>query len=194
VPGGGRRPRLLTLRAVEARTQERFGSSSLDLGGLILRRAGDRSIADVVEVELGSPLPEAFRRCISRYRLDELRWHVSFGSGKEGGSGYGRQIAAWNADPPLPGMIPWWRPFERPSHLVMVGQSTGFVVLLDLVDGTVRACSEGQDPRTAITAATDFELLLRGLGTLLLDGPNDELLRSRIAEAVGGGAGFWRAI
>ena len=144
-----------------------------------------------VEGELGARLPMSFRQELLRWDLGDFSLgNVWFGSDGD----YLGMLRRQNVSEPSAPR--WWGGGERPSSTLLIGATDGYLVLLDLVSGSVLAMSRSRSIESANQVAENLELLIRGLGTLFLgrEGSTDpHQLASEIAVAAGGSAGsaFW---
>ncbi|QDU73731.1 hypothetical protein Pan97_07300 [Bremerella volcania] len=93
---------------------------------------------------------------------------------------------------------PWWGSGTRPDNLLLIANSDPYAVLLNCNDETISVFKHGEAwSDHEIIVAKDFELFIRGLGTVFLmrnaEGGNS-LLADEVSIEAGGGKGnaFWR--
>jgi hypothetical protein len=146
----------------------RLRSSSLDKGQL-----------DEIETALGRSLPAEFRRVASTYDLGGLELGgVVFGDE----SAFAQFLRQQITDPETT-----WGPSGRPSDLLLLGGSDGYLILLDCSSGKVSAHERDSSPADQRVVASDFAMFFQGLATLFLeeDVTDAEVLATEIAAATG---------
>ena len=90
----------------------------------------------------------------------------------------------------------WWGPGDRPNGKVLVGSTESYAIILNTLDGTMSVIPNGEPVTRYLTAAQDFEMLVRGVGSvflLRLQTDDRAAIPVAIAKAVGGeeGLAFW---
>lgn len=139
-----------------------FGSLEPALTGLRLIRPGI-SQADLAKLEsmLCAILPAAFASAVCEFNLGSLTIGPTV-FGHE--SDYTSVLQTANID----SAVPWWGEGARPTPLVMFANSDPFVLAIDCEGGRVLALRHGEGLDRAVKVAADFNLFLRGIGTVFV--------------------------
>lgn len=160
-------------------------------------------IADV-ERRLSIILPPAFRYTILAIDFWNLQaGPAMFGFGPWGN--YADYLAAINLPVEFP-PSPWWSEGggedegPRPSDFILIGNTDGHQLLLNLQDDSISASESGKVWSSQLRAATDIDLFLRAAGTAELlifeeeepQGDKEEVYQ-RVKQAVGAddASRFW---
>ena len=166
----------------------------LDFDDIRLKEPGLGS-AEIERCEEGLTVrfPPDFRRFIARFDVGSLTiGAVSFCHTGD----VVREVTDKNTRDPLG--CAWWGNGERPPSLLMIAGTDPYTIVLDTGSNEVHSL----DPELGISEmrviASDFDLFLRGIGTVFLRRVNDRLddpLSASIHERVGSQhLQFWRVI
>ena len=131
--------------------------------------------------QIGVSLPNSFSQIVLKYNFSRFTLgFVAFGHTGD----YFSELAEWNGGN-------WWGAGQRPGHLVVVGAGDPFAILLDVSTGAISAIDEDRHWERALPVASDFELFLRGMGTMMFCEDRAKIL-GVLTKAVGGDVAFWK--
>jgi len=182
---------IFDLAQIEAEIKRKFTDELIDTFGYRFRRSTlSEERLDALEERLGVRLPPLFRATIGQLDLMHFSLgHIEFGGG-EPLEDYADYLEAENT-----GDRGWWGEGKRPDHLLLIGGTDLYDLLLDTSNDRLLAFTEGKWEH-AMPVAPDIETLLRAVGTLLVTRGSalDEVL-SELANSMGGvvDKGFWRS-
>ncbi|WOO42625.1 SMI1/KNR4 family protein [Rubellicoccus peritrichatus] len=152
---------LLSLNEVQERLLEQY--EMLD-GEIPELNMNDSSIEqwqlDALSEDLGSSLPREFSESLLKYDFGELNVGGIF-FGQTGDYIDFLKQSNLGSEPSC-----WWGNGERPSSVIMIGGTDGYVLLLDCSNGEIDAFRRGEDYTSKKLIAANFELLVRGAGTV----------------------------
>ncbi|RLC75219.1 MAG: hypothetical protein DRJ03_22665 [Chloroflexi bacterium] len=115
---------------------------------------------DDLVAALNIQLPESFKELILLYDFGELNIGGVF-FGQKGD--YVEFLKSSNE----PGVDPaWWGQGSRPQDRLMIAGTDGYVILLNIADGSIAAYLRTEDYTANKRIADDFERLVRGAGTI----------------------------
>ncbi|WP_139208554.1 SMI1/KNR4 family protein [Achromobacter sp. NFACC18-2] len=151
---------LLTLDEIEKGLDQEFRSLEPMLTGLRLIKGGvSEESLNHAENLFAVAFPDAFRTLIKTY---DFGW-LTIGPILFCNTGdYLHELWELNTQ------VRWWGGDTRPANLLMVANSDPYSILLDLKSGWVMAADVEIGWQRATVIAKDFEVYLRGVGTIML--------------------------
>ncbi|SRR5258705_149743 len=152
---------LFELTDIKRRLDEQPVPQGLDLPGLRLQASKTtEQELNSLETALTCRFPQSFRQLVLQYDFGDLTLGgVVFGTTGDYGS-YLRQNNL-NSD------FPWWRQGKRPPYIVVAG-TDGYEILISLTTGEICAFLRTEEWTNNQRIAKDFELFVRGSGTVYL--------------------------
>lgn len=185
---------LLTIQELEAALEDEFGPLEPDLTGLRLVRPGIGQTSVLgLQRRLDVELPTSFASTLTEFNLGSLTIGPTvFGHETD----YADVLLGANIEP----VVPWWGTGDRPTSMVMFGNSDPFALIIDCKTGAVLALQHGQGLDRALIVATDFDLFLRGLGTVFVqrqrEAGSHELgaMIGALAGSSAEGLAYWREL
>jgi hypothetical protein len=143
--------------------------------------AYDPEVIAACSRQIGVDLPNSFSDIVLNYDFGRFTLgFVAFGHSGD----YFSQLAEWNGEN-------WWGAGQRPGHLVIVGAGDPFAILLDVSTEAITAIDDDRNWQRALPVASDFELFLRGMGTMMFCEDRAKIL-APLTKAVGGEEAFWK--
>jgi hypothetical protein len=187
---------LATIESIPARIDTKLRRMRLELpepepdffAGMELRPSDlSRGQCEEIERALGRRLPDDFLQLALTYDLGGLELGgIVFGGETDFSTFLLRQIT----DPQGT-----WGTSARPLDLLLLGASSGYLILLDCSDGKVMACLSDASVDERPVVASDFAKFFRGLATLFLEEEvaDPDGFARQLAAATGSesGADFW---
>jgi hypothetical protein len=152
--------RLMSIEQVRQGLDTEFRPLEPTVTGLrLISRVTPPDALRQVQERLNVEFPEAFRRVISQFDLGDLAiGPVSFcGSGN-----YLAELVELNEQ------VRWWGLGGRPAERLMVANSDPYAILLNVTNGRVIAFDREGDWLQGTDIAEDFELFVRGIGSVML--------------------------
>jgi len=180
---------ILSLKEIEQRLNEQYRDAPPELAYLRLRPSNLVAVDFTsLERKLEVRFPKTFSDLVREYNFGDLALGgVFFGNTER----YDDFLLSINGTPD----IPWWGSGVRPFHWLLVAGTDGFVILLNVTSGQVFAYSRHSDWRSREFIACDFELFVRGAGTLALaqNVSDENALHKQPCQFCGGdeGSKFW---
>lgn len=153
---------LLTINEIEAKLNEKFSPFDGEMDDLILkRRTTPVDNIKFAESMLNVSFPENFVDFLTNYNIDNFSLgNISFGNGSD----YLDKIVRINSDE----FNHWWIGEHRPDGVICIAISDPYTILLNSHDGKVYAITSEQGMDGWESIANDFELFIRGVGSLFL--------------------------
>lgn len=154
---------LLDLPAIERAFAKICDEAEIEIPELNFKPS-KRTEAEVLDLERGaqSEFDPCFRSMLLRYDLGEL----NVGGVFIGHSGSYEDDLVWGNSCKHP--VRWWDRGGRPDGLLMVAGSDGHVILMESRTGVISAFRRDAQWTTRLRIASNFEMLLRGAGTIYL--------------------------
>jgi hypothetical protein len=173
---------LLTLDEVRARLEDLAEQhSSLSELFRLPAAACDPEVIATCFRQIGVNPPNSFSEIVLKYDFGSFTLgFVAFGHTGD----YFSELAKWNGEN-------WWGAGQRPGHLVVVGIGDPCAILLDVSTGAISAIDEDRHWKRALPVASDFELFLRGMGTMMFCEDRTKILGA-LTNMVGGDEAFWK--
>jgi hypothetical protein len=175
---------LLEIAALQSKLEDRFAKAGL--ARLLLRRSqtSPTQLANSEET-LEVRFPEAFRRALLTFDFGDL----AIGGVAFSGTGdYLKFLVTRN----IAGENPWWGSGERPSGYLVVADTDGYVILLDVASGRLFAFERSENWTDRFEVAANFELFLRALVTAAVsNGGNESALRIAREVQAPSSTNFW---
>ena len=154
--------RLLTMQELVDALDDELAPLEPDLTGLRLVAPGDsQSDVDKLQALLGVEFPPSFASTIMELNLGSLTIGPTV-------FGYATKYTDLLHDANVEPVVRWWGSGERQASLVMFGNSDPFALVVDCTSGEVLALQHGEGLDRAVVVAADFDLFLRGVGTVFI--------------------------
>lgn len=155
---------LLRLEAIAERLDQQFVPLGPEFDNFRLKasRDGKEELKDA-QRRLVFDFPPSFSQLVEQYDLGDFRvGGVWFGHGE---GNFTRFLVRENSEPEG-----WWDSAgKRPTSLIQVAASDGYLFLLESETGNISAFRRAQDWHSHFVVAADFERFLRGAATQFLE-------------------------
>ncbi len=158
---------LLSVAEIRKRLFELYKASDFEIAVLNMKDSplGEDQL-DKFAAELGVRFPESFKEMILLYDFGELDIGGVFFGQKGDYLEFLRSANAPDVDPAWRLDPVWWGSGVRPRDYLMIAGTDGYVVLLNITDGSIAVYLRTEDWSAHKRIADNFELLLRGAGTV----------------------------
>ena len=141
-----------------------------NLSQLLLKKSNLKSQSlEETEVLLGVTLPESLRSMILEYDFGDLTL---------GGVWFGRKetyleyLVKYNTY--REGFLNWWDDTDRPTNLLVVADSDGYVILVNTGTGQIVAFDRNESYDKIQVVASNFKLFFQGVATMDIRYQNSE--------------------
>ena len=150
---------LLTVEQIKVAASERFTSEQLEMIGFSLRSSPlTREQIRQFEQRLHMPLPVSFAEFLLKFDLSDVDLGGIFFST---GGNYLEILEVENL-----GGSKWWGFGGRPTHLLLIASTDGYIILLDIQTGVVYSVHDEDTWGSRRKIAPDFLTSVEAVGTL----------------------------
>ena len=133
-----------------------------NLSQLLLKKSNLEShVLEETEVLLGVKLPESLKQMILEYDFGDLTLGAVWFGRKET---YLEYLVKYNTY--RKGFLNWWGSIDRPTNLLVVADSDGYVVLINTDSGKIVAFDRNESYNKTQVVANDFKLFFQGIATI----------------------------
>ena len=154
---------ILTIEQIKQQLKDKFYKPDGELNDLVLlEHIAPPDNIEFLKQSLNIRTPKDFEHLISRYNFDNFSLGpICFGTGND----YIEQLIGINKED---NFNRWWGDENRHTGFIIIATSDPYTILLNTIENSVYAITSESKPTEWQAVADNFELFLRGVGSIFL--------------------------